>query len=65
MVFPESSLKLTHATGVVVEYLALDALQQVNPSQDPLKVAMAEEWSRQRLGGKGEGRSDEKYTARY
>ena len=47
MVFPESGLKLTHQSGVGLEFLALDALRRVNPSEDPLKVSMAEEWSRQ------------------
>lgn len=48
MVFPESTLRLSHESGVVLEFLALDALRRVNPSEDPLKVSMAEEWSRQR-----------------
>ncbi len=48
MVFPASSLRLEHESGVVLEFLALDALKRVNPSEDPLKVAMAEEWTKQR-----------------
>ena len=50
MVFPESSLKIEHASGVTLEFLAMDALQLVNTSEYPLKVAMADEWSKQRLG---------------
>lgn len=48
MVFPDSRLKLTHQSGAALEFLALDALKRVNPSEDPLKVAVAHEWRKQR-----------------
>ena len=49
MVFPGSSLRLEHMeSGMVLEFLALDALRPVNAKEDLLKVAAAEEWSRQR-----------------
>ena len=48
MVFPESRLRLEHESGAVLEFIALEALKLVNPSEDPLKVAVAEEWTRQR-----------------
>lgn len=52
MVFPESCLRLEHVvSGVVLEFLALDALRPVNAKEDLLKVAAAEEWSRQRVEG--------------
>lgn len=47
MVFPENNLKLEHESGLVLEFLALDALRLVNSSEDPLKVAVAEEWCKQ------------------
>lgn len=55
MVFPESTLRLEHESGAVLEFLALDALKPVNPSEDLLKVAVAEEWTRQRCVAVGEG----------
>ena len=48
MVFPESNLRLEHESGAVLEFLSLDALKQVNSAEDPLKVAVAEEWAKQR-----------------
>ncbi len=56
MVFPESNLKLEHESGVMLEFLTMDALKQVNSSEHPLKVAGAEQWTRQRWGGIGEER---------
>ena len=57
MVFPRSTLRLEHESGAVLEFLALEALKLVNPSEDLLKVAVAEEWTRQRCvcGGGGGG----------
>ena len=48
MVFPESGLKLQHDSGVVLEFCTLDALRLVNATEEPLKVAAAEEWSKPR-----------------
>ena len=48
MVFPESCLKVEHTCGVSLQFLTLDALRLVNSQEDPLKVAAAEEWERQR-----------------
>jgi type 2A phosphatase activator TIP41 len=47
MVFPGNSLQLEHAeSGCVLEFLALEALKLVENTHDPLKVPVAEEWSR-------------------
>ena len=46
MVFPGNSLKLEHESGCVLEFLALDALKLVENTHDPIKVPVAEEWSR-------------------
>lgn len=48
MVFPESTLELEHESGCVLEFVTLDALKLVNATQEPLKVAAAEEWSKTR-----------------
>lgn len=50
MVFPESSLRLEHESGAVLEFLSLEALKLVNSAELPptLKVATADQWSRQR-----------------
>lgn len=48
MVFPESFLKVEHVSGAVMEFRALDALRLVNSEEEPLKVAAADEWRKQR-----------------
>ena len=46
MVFPGNSLRLEHETGCVLEFVSLDALKLVDSTCDPLKVPVAEEWSK-------------------
>ena len=47
MVFPGNSLRLEHSeSSCVLEFLALEALKLVENTHDPLKVPVAEEWSR-------------------
>lgn len=46
MVFPGNSLQLEHESGCMLEFLALDALKLVEHTHDPLKVPVAEEWSK-------------------
>jgi len=48
MVFPESFLRLEHVSGVVLEFQALEALKLVNDTEEPIKIAAAEEWGKQR-----------------
>ncbi len=48
MVFPDSTLRLEHVSGAVLEFVALDALKSVNNSEEPLKIAAAAEWSKER-----------------
>lgn len=48
MVFPDSWLRLDHESGCGLGFFSLDALRQVDTTSDPLKVAVAEEWSKTR-----------------
>lgn len=46
MVFPGNSLKLEHESGCVLEFVALEALKLVENTREPIKVPVAEEWSK-------------------
>lgn len=46
MVFPGNSLRLEHEVGCVLEFVSLDALKLVDNTREPLKVPVAEEWSK-------------------
>lgn len=48
MVFPNNILNLTHASGVNIQFNALDALRKVCDGKLPLKVACAEAWKESR-----------------
>lgn len=48
MVFPESILELDHESGVVLSFVTLDALKLINSTEEPLKVAAAENWVKTR-----------------
>lgn len=48
MVFPDSWLRLDHEKGCGLAFYALDALQRVDTTHLPLKVAAAEEWGKTR-----------------
>ncbi len=49
MVFPESRLELEHECGCVLTFITLDALKLINSTEEPLKVAAAEDWVKTRL----------------
>ena len=46
MVFPGNSLRLEHENGCVLEFLTLEALKLVENTREPLKVPVAEDWSK-------------------
>ncbi len=48
MVFPESRLELEHECGCVLSFITLDALKLINSTEEPLKVAAAEDWVKTR-----------------
>lgn len=48
MVFPSNSLRVEHSSGCGLVFTALDGLKMVDATQDPLKVAVAEAWSKTR-----------------
>lgn len=48
MVFPESFLELEHESGCVLSFVTLDALQLINSTEEPLKVAAAKDWVKTR-----------------
>ncbi|XP_064399433.1 TIP41-like protein [Halichondria panicea] len=51
MVFPESRLELEHECGCVLSFITLDALKLINSTEEPLKVAAAEDWVKTRGTG--------------
>uniref|UniRef100_A0A1B0EWZ3 TIP41-like protein n=1 Tax=Phlebotomus papatasi TaxID=29031 RepID=A0A1B0EWZ3_PHLPP len=48
MVFPRNSLTLTHSSGAVLEFNAMEALKRVVNGKLDIKVACAEEWKETR-----------------
>ena len=48
MVFPETTLELEHESGCVLSFVTLDALKPIDTTQEPLKVATAENWVKTR-----------------
>jgi type 2A phosphatase activator TIP41 len=48
MVFPDSWLRLDHVSGCGLAFYALDALRRVDTTQDPLRVAAADDWRQSR-----------------
>lgn len=44
MLFNKNLLKLEHFSGLAIEFNALDALREVEDTQDPLRVAVADGW---------------------
>ena len=48
MVFPETTLELEHKSGCVLSFVTLDALKPIDTTQEPLKVATAENWVKTR-----------------
>ncbi len=48
MVFPSNSLRVEHKSGCGLVFITLDSLKMVDTTQDPLKVAVAEAWSKTR-----------------
>ena len=48
MIFADNILRIEHCEGFGLEFSALDALKLVDAHNDPLKVAVAEEWKEAR-----------------
>ena len=48
MVFGDNVLRVEHASGCGVEFNALDSLRKVDPHNDHMKVAAANEWQEAR-----------------
>ena len=50
MLFDKNKLEISNKNGFSINFNAIDALRRVNNKQDLMKVAVAKEWQRLRLG---------------